>query len=1126
MYKFSLSTLTCLLTIFCLLASMPFTATNSQAASASAAAATEAPPRVLALAFTKYVIKDGPIDEQYKKELESQGFEVSAASLTDTLTADYFKQFGVIILHSFPREGFAYSNSGYLAVPFEKNLTLLHDYLRQGGSIIFMPSLYDYGNAQNVVYNEFLDPYGAAQLPQQLRDAETPHHNPREGNYEVGQIVQGHPITQGLSTFLYPTNVLRFDDVYSTTPLILDDNWQVLAKGSPTSGTAKAIGNGVVGEKQTDNHNVFAIRSVEKGMLAISGIHSYYTTTKPYATEKSKGENDTGVINGVVLHGEKDGRPSDYGKLLANTYRFFAKHAATQGFGITTSPFPEQPEEQLVDAKVDWTTQTTPPSWQHRVWRQPTIDDFAVYDSLFDPKAAGKVNHYKLLVGPRTASGGGSGSVAEYKAAAIKAGYAAVLFTQHFNDMDEKSWNAFVKECKENSDDKFICLSGYQIHDDYGGEFLVLGATNFPDPTWLSEDGRRLREVNKLRFANPAAVTVSSRPGGSGIHPKMHKFYHGISAFTYDENGKLVDTGYNAWQWAAASDSNPIPISVHELTSPAQVDAAANAGFQQILPAPDIKRGIAYFCAATDLYFETPLRHYLSEGPTITDWSIFNKDLGSPKWNRLQYRMSIGLESAESLKEVKLYDRFDVVGRWLPKSTTFATTYDGPHDAQHIFFIEATDAKGKQVLSPPMRTTTSNYRLRCGDRQNWLGSLMTVYTGVMFPNVPSYRMPIKGTREGINQQNDITGSGTMAPILDFPFYSAQYQVNEIEFKTKYHNAKRRDLSFDSKPMYSVRPTDWVDGRIRTMHAWPQKQKDFAVALVTTDIQLKRDAEPEGNPVLWPEIASAIKGNNLLIIPGKEPVDLGAANNKSRDTIDLPVGSYARGYITLTPGLKLNGNNIGFPAPEADTFTVARDTQWHAEFLMLKGGKFHWKRAKDWEIDKYAQRAQFEMGFAGTPPYQFNMTQGSFTKLAYFADFTADQGGIAGTLSNPDNHVLLFDVPLRIQGLNARTTVALWRSDSEQLTYFAQWEGKGYVPLNADKTVEFYAGNIVQTDPALFVRPVIWNKSQAWFEVNNPTSRTVTTSFQTAIAIKGFLAVTKEITLEPGSSMVIREGDFK
>src|SRR5690606_4425233 len=118
------------------------------------------------------------------------------------------------------------------------------------------------------------------------------------------------------------------------------------------------------------------------------------------------------------------------------------------------------------------------------------------------------------------------------------------------------------------------------------------------------------------------------------------------------------------------------------------------------------------------------------------------------------------------------------------------------------------------------------------------------------------------------------------------------------------------------------------------------------------------------------------------------------------------------------------NKIGFPAPSADTFVVPRDTQWHAQTLMLKGGRLLWRgHTHDWPVDQYAKRAQNEMGFDGTPPYQFNLTQGSMNKLAYFADFTADQGGIAGTLNNPDNHELLFDIPLRIKGLHARTAMA-------------------------------------------------------------------------------------------------------
>ena len=50
------------------------------------------------------------------------------------------------------------------------------------------------------------------------------------------------------------------------------------------------------------------------------------------------------------------------------------------------------------------------------------------YDELPDPGAAGPMKFWKMLVGPQTAYSSGKGTVAEYKAAAIKADYSAITF--------------------------------------------------------------------------------------------------------------------------------------------------------------------------------------------------------------------------------------------------------------------------------------------------------------------------------------------------------------------------------------------------------------------------------------------------------------------------------------------------------------------------------------------------------------------------------------------------------------------------------------------------------------------------------------------------------------------------
>lgn len=1091
--------------------------------------------RLLTLGYPNYVIRGPYISQTYKEQLENAGFEVQTASLSDTLSLEYLKQFNVIILYSLPAENSQYYTGGQVLAPYKDNMELVKKYMADGGGVVLMQGFSEHCEAMQMNYNRLLNPLGASFFLQQLREPTTPQLNPKTGNYESGKILSGHQITEGLESFLYPTNVLRFDDAYSTVPIEVDDNWQILARGSETSGTHKATRNSFVGPRLTDKHDVFAIRSVDKGYLAISGVHFYYTLTRTDSKTNGLSENHTGIIDEITLNGESDGRKSDYGKLLENTYRFFGQNSITLGYGGASRPLPQQPAEPPVTTVVDWHDLTPPPTWQCRVWPQKLENGNFVYDLLPDPLAKGELTHYKVLIGAQTALSGASGTVAQYREAAIKAGYSAIFFTEQFNQFNESQWDEFLSECKRNSDQDFICVPGYRIEDTYGGSFLVLGAVVYPHYTWLSEDGKMIKQVNKLRFGNPFGMLVIDRPGSSLIHPKMHKFYHAISVYTYDNGGILVDRGFNAWQWSAASDSNPIPIAVHQVQAPEQVQLAMSSGYQQILPAPDIELGVSYFRAATNVYFETPLRHYLSEGPILTGWSIFNKDLGKAEWNRKQYRIAIEVKSDTTLKQVRLVDRFKIAGRWLPDQKQFSTTLDGPHNEQHLYFLQATDVDGKGLLSPVIRTVCQNYRLRCGDRQNWLGTNMTVYTGTPFHNFPNYKLPIENTNEGSLHHDRVVGSGSPAPILDFPFFSNQYQINEVEINTRYHNARMLDVCYDSKPMYSIRPSDWVDARMRMFSANPQKRKDFDVALVTVDIKLKRDALPEGNPKLWPVLATATKGNNLLILPEKEPSELATVlkvdgkkmRKQKGDTanmsVDLPVGTYAGGIIPLTKGLRLYDREIGFPAPTDLATVVPRDTSWQAQFLIIKGGQFLWRgHFDDWSVDELAERAQQEMGFAGQTPYRFEMKNGYLNKIAYIAGFKADNGGIAGKLHNPNNHDLLYEIPLQIADLSDRISVALWRSDQNELTYFATMNGVGYVPLNADKTVDFYAGQIVNTNTSLFVRPVIWNAKEAWFRINNPTDQPITTHFKTVSQIQGYCPVDRMITVPAGSDFQIKE----
>ena len=374
------------------------------------------------------------MDAQYEKELTNAGYRVEKTSYSNKVSMAYLQQFGAIILSRLPYAGEQYEVGGEKLAYLEENLNLIHEYLAQGGGVLFEPAVSEFGEAYADIYNSFLKRYDAAYLTQQVRDdAET------KGAYAAGIISGKHPISQGLTDMLYPINVLRWDHAYSTTALVTGPAWTVLAAGKKTAGTVQAVDNANVSAPLTTEHNLFAIRKCGKGYLAISGIHSYYTLTDAYSTAPNLGENNTGRIDGIVLHGEKGGRPSDFCALLDRTYRFLAANSAQNGLGSGTVALPAQPPTASTSAVLDWHTVTPPPTWQHRV-QQAWVGSNAYYDELPDTTVQGPLQYYKALIGPRTSYSTGSGSVKEYRAAAIKAGYSAIVFCEVFSSLTKEKW--------------------------------------------------------------------------------------------------------------------------------------------------------------------------------------------------------------------------------------------------------------------------------------------------------------------------------------------------------------------------------------------------------------------------------------------------------------------------------------------------------------------------------------------------------------------------------------------------------------------------------------------------------------------------------------------------------------
>jgi hypothetical protein len=1068
------------------------------------------------------------IDPVYEAELKAAGYNLHVVSREAKFSLDYLKQFGAVVLANLPYAGAEYTVFGFKLRFVAETQQLLHRYVEQGGGMLVVPMMSEFGEAYGWTYDRFLAPYDARFLIHQLKAGDARKNEMGPGSYGVGTLAGGHDIVAGLKgqKVLYPTNVMRWDHSYSCTPVLTGNGWTTLASADDAT-THTAIDNSQVGEPLTKENTLYAVRRAGKGMVAVSAIHSYYTLTMVSSKEDHIGENGTGVIDFKVMRGEPDGRSSAFGKLLDHTYRALAANSAANGIGAWQDlPLPDAPPLPQSDPVIDWSTQQPPPTWRHRVI--PSEGWPKTYDELPDPTIKGEMQYWKLLIGPKTAYSSGAGKVKAYREAAQAAGYSAIAFAETFEEMTPRKWQQLLADCKANSDDSFVCLPGLDILSTEGQRYLVLGAERYPARHWLAEDGKRLQAIRMLSLGWFGHVSVVHRPAQSPLHYKTFKHYTGIGVATYDTKGKQVDDGMKAYRWAQAVDSSAVPIAVHEVTRPADVKHAVD-GFQQILPAPTLAGAIRYFRFGFAHSFDAPMRYFISEGPILDGWSLFNKDRGKAQENRWQFRMGIGVRAADGetpITSVKLYDELETVRHWQNTTPAFSTVVDGTHNKQHCFILEAADAKGRRVLSPLLRTVSRNWRLRCADKQNWLGSQL-IYTGWWLNGLPGYNLQIAESKTEGNARN--------APaILDFPFFSDHVQINDADLGWHMTQGVRQDIAGDAKGMLPVALNEHVRGNVRYTYFSDLKRKDFAVLMVETTIALSKEAtvEPGLNP--WIGTQHNLRYNNALILPNG-PVDkLGKlasqdkkireqGGNKANLSLDLPVGTYVGGIVPLTPGLHLEGRQLGFKGTGG---TMPAGTTWNVRYLMLRDRLFKWKnnRGRNFNrevVDQHAEQALTDMGFRGKLPYQLKLKQGTLERTEYVAYLTAKDGGVAGKNINRSGREMLMHVPLAIAGLDADSEMVLWRSDSEYLEPFAAYDGRGYVTFNADKDVTFYAGNVAVCDPGLAVSMVAWDKDTAHFRVHNPTDRAISCTFATAAPIKGFKRLKTKITVPAGTSIDVQ-----
>lgn len=1071
------------------------------------------------------------IDEKYRQHLVERGFSVKVILGTCKLTADYLKQFNCVVVAGLDSGRLIGYHAPHLLelIAGEHNERVYRECVEAGGAVLFHTRCSDAGPPCAAAFSEILEPYGIGVLAECVRNPATNKENLGPGDqgaysyaYSWTEQFARSPVTAGVKRLYYPTAVTRWDDAYSTNPLILKDKaWVPLVRGGKGSGSFVKTGTyvqswwrpGTVDEPPV----ILAARAFGKGRVAVSGISPFYTVIYASSTKTDNGgECNTGTIDFITLQKGDGSGNSDGALLFDNLYRWLAEPGLQLGHGQGSVPDPPPvalerdaiPGIDLEKKSIDWDTVALPRTWATGV----VSTRWGFYPEVDDPLVGPEMRYYRALVGARTRYSTGESTVAEMAAAAKAAGYAVLAFTEWFPELTREEWERLEADCAAASTADLICLPGIDIEDEQGQRWVIFGQDRYPFDFWLDHYRRLLRnQAAFLQFGNH--MVAAHRPGTSPFDFRLLKHFCGVVVETWGRplhdynkvrvptsDWKLLDEGWPCYQWQAANESNPVPLVVKEVQSAADVAKAAKAGMDLVLPADTLAAAVRYLRRSLGAWWDDPGRFFVSAGPLITRWAIRNKDEGDgPSLKR--WRVGIGVTSDADITEVALLDGFGVYRRWYPNAREFSIDVDGHHGQQRHFVLLAWDKPGRRAVSPTIRTVSlPGYFMRCGDRQNFFNTPIS-YTGYAAP-LFNIRMPVPYMTEGSSLKPGVRGA-EMCPFGEYRFASNALSVTEASIDQRYAWATDAEVSYDARPLYAVARSNVVDGKLRYLHL-----QGTPWIICEATLRPRHPYVPAQR--LWPAIGPAASAGLVPDPQTGQDKDLAV-----KGPTVVPKGTWLNQVITLTDGLLTDGSAIGFDAGESGQ-PISTNAQWTGRFLIKKGGNTVFFQQNPITKDE-AQKVRPAMGLAGKPPFAINTTQGKLEKLDVLACFRAEAGGVAATVSAAD---IGYELPLQVAGVNPNADFGLWEP-GKPIRHYGVFEGAGWARVDIRAGATFYAGSLILCDrPELKLSVAHWDKDRIQVQVNNPTRHEITANLATPPAISDHCQMRKAVTVAGGASRIV------
>ena len=1087
------------------------------AGAVTAGRAAEAPVNVLVLTAGNF-----QPDAQLAAQFKAEGVALITRKLSDPLSAEMLRKFHVVLIADWEGQGgqgeFFLRDFVSQGLTTERNEGLLQSYIQEGGGFLFTPLFGNELAADSLT--RFLAPYGAGVQCAQIRDDAHAYSSGNNGalnppdyyDYAWTTAVTAHPATRGVQRLYYPTSELRWDDLYATPVVTLKDPaWTALVTGMPTSRPERAIDYYNWHTVGTAPPVLAAVRSFGAGRIGLFTPNFNYWLNQPFTTPKNGWwlENHLGKIEDILLD-KGDGQQASQGRqLVLGMLRWLAEGARAKGLGN-------------YDAAA-WAALAVPEPVPAPGW-------------LYSWQPGDGNRWFKVLVGGHSSFSDGTGTVADYAAAARAAGVSVLYMTETFEKFDPARWDEFRAACAKASDDTLKVVAGLDLADTYGNRYLLLGSPVFPAPSLLTADGKAMAKPQYLCLTFPKGITVMHHPTASSVPHQLDKHFQGMSLFTY-RDGALVDNSFPAYEWEVFRLSNPLPFVVHEMYAPGEVAKEAGTGYQMLAEADSLE-DLAWYLGAhgTAHFWESPLHLQVTQGPIIT---ALGGAIPNPKEPSVRGDLGFSIHSDAPLKEVSLEENYNLYRRWTPNTPDFtASNVKLPVAHVNWAILTATDTQGRSVIAPGIIFGKQLvHTWRCGDRQNWW-IFPNIYTGTDLCQF-DLRVPTAGTPEGSSLFPEIHGpqrGDNMVSLLDFPLAGPAVYMEDSYLDQRYPQALWDDAVFDARPCNATARSRVYEAHVRYYKFFVSDQKvkketDYLPLYDHVEITLRRPTQPVGDvfPIFTTLDTKHIQVRGDMSYAYADPATGQEVTGKlTQGYLDLPKGGRVGGFIALSEGIRVRADGVvGFAAPTWVNGSLPVGTRWEAAFTGVQPAE-----ADNWRA---------LLGLRGDPPYKLSFSQGRLQSLAYVATCEADKFGLSGSVDRALDPALLknctsgmvnldgeargdplsqYLLPVLVEGVNYNWPAALVR-DGALGEEVAVYEGKAYARLDVGQAGGFYVGNVVLSDaPNLRLGLLSWTADACTVEVNNPTQHDLTASLWTAPQVKDRAAGRAQVTVKAGSEETV------